>query len=266
MPPMAILVIMISSSAAQAAIQLPGGDLFANGTFEFTWGSSGSTRIDPALYVGGNAAFPSGFDQTFVPPDNVTAATGLGYGYSISDLGTDTARITYRITNNTDTSWHNLRFIGDVSGDTFDTQMEIVNAAGATGTPGEASRFGVDDFFTGDLFLNDVVTLGQLDNANHCASACQAEGALQWDLDVLGQGKVWEIGVSLSQAGVKQSERLLEFTLTDFNGDALNPAQVLTYSGTATVVPVPGSLLLFSAGLAGLAALRPVRRSGSTNK
>ena len=252
-------------TSAQAAVVLPSGDTFLNGTFEFTWGSNGAARIDPALYVGGNAAFPTGLDQTFVPPDGVIASTGLGFDYLISGFGTGAAHITYRIANHTDTSWHNLRFIGDVSGGTFDVQKELVTAIGAGGGAGEATRFGIDDFFTGDLFLNDVLNNGQLDNTDHCQGACEAEGALQWQLDVLGQGETWQIDVLLSDMGATQAQRRLEFALTDGAGVMLDPEQALTYSGIASVssVPLPPSLLLFGAGCAALARMS---HSGASRK
>ena len=237
------------SGAANAAIVLPNGDNFLNGTIEFKWASNGSARIDPALYIGGNADFPTGLDTVFLPPANVAAGTGIDFGYSISGLGTGTARITYRISNNTGTEWRNLRFIGDVSGDIFDTQMELASVKGAGGGAGDPARFGIDDFIQGNLFLDDVLNKGELDNANHCLGACESEGALQWNLDALGQGKVWKIDVLLSELGVVQSQRWLEFELTDAGGAVLDPRQMLTYSGTATVVPLPPSLLMFGAAL-----------------
>lgn len=185
----------------------------------------------------------------FLPPGNVGAATGLEFGYSISGLGTDTARITYRLANNTGTEWRNLRFIGDVSGDTFDAQMELAKVAGAGGGAGDPARFGIDDFLTGNLFLDDVQNKGELDNANHCLGACESEGALQWNLDALGQGAVWEIDILLSQSGITQSQRWLEFALTDADGAVLDPQQVLSYSGSAVLVPLPPGLLMFSAAL-----------------
>ena len=193
-------------TSAQAAVVLPTGDTFLNGTFEFTWASNVAARIDPALYVGGNAAFPSGLDQTFVPPDGVIASTGLAFDYLVSGFGTGTGRITYRVAKHTDTSWHNLPFIGDVSGDTFDAHKEFVAALGAAGGAGEATRFGIADFFTGDLLSSDVLNNGQLDDSDHCQGACEAEGALQWQLDVLGQGETWQIDVLLSDIGATQAQ------------------------------------------------------------
>ena len=239
----------VGSGTANAAIVLPNGDNFLNGTIEFKWASNGSARIDPALYIGGNADFPIGLDTVFLPPGEVTAGTGLDFGYSVSGVGTGTARVTYRIGNNTGTEWRNLRFIGDVSGDIFDAQMELASVKGAGGGAGNPARFGIDDFHKGDLFLNDVQSKGELDNANHCLGACESEGALQWNLDALGQGKVWEIDVLLSELGVTQSQLWLEFELTDTVGAVLDPRQVLTYSGSAVVVPLPPSLLMFGAAL-----------------
>ena len=80
---------------------------------------------------------------------------------------------------------------------------------------------------------------------------------MQWQLDVLGQGETWQIDVLLSDIGVTQAQRRLEFALTDGAGVMLDPEQTLTYSGIASVssVPLPPSLLLFGAGCAVLARI-----------
>jgi hypothetical protein len=127
--------------------------------------------------------------------------------------------------------------------------MELASVHGASGGNGDPARFGIDDFLTGNLFLDDVLNKGELDNSDHCLGACESEGALQWNLDALAQGKVWEIDVLLSELGVTQSQRWLEFALTDAGGAVLDPQQVLSYSGTAVVVPLPPSLMVFSAAL-----------------
>lgn len=247
---------LVFGSAVQAALTLPGGDNFQNGTFEFGWGEQGSARIDPALYVGGNTDFPTGLDTVFLPAGDVSGNTGLTFDYDISGLGTGTIAITYSILNNTATDWHNLRFIGDVSGDTFDTRMEHAAVVGAGGGADDPVRFGIDDFFAGDLFLNDILNQGQLDGVDHCAGPCEAEGALQWDLAQLGQGQTWVIAILLSDSGEMNSERAIAFTLTDAGGIVLDPAQVLSFSGAATVVPLPASQLLLASATLALALWR----------
>lgn len=250
----AAAIALLGAGATQASVELPDGDTFFNGTLAFTYGANGAARIDPALYVGGNAAFPTGLDTAFLPVDSVTAGTGLGYAYSVSGFGSGEARVTYRIVNQTGTGWRNLRFIADVSGDLFDANQEVVTLKGLAGTPGEAARFGIDDAVAGNLFLNDMLVEGQLDHTDHCAGPCAAEGALQWDLAALENGEIWEISVMLSDTGSAVSERMLEFALTDGAGTPLEPGQVLSFSGTAavTAVPLPGAALLFGAGLLGL--------------
>lgn len=228
--------------AAPGALILPGGDNFLNGSFEFEWGIYGAARIDPALYVGGNAAFPTGLDEMFLPPEGVAAATGLVFDYHYSGDGTGALQIVYQIANTTGTTWHDLRFIGDVSGDPFDSFAEVVGVMGPGGGTGDPHRYGIDDYYLGDLFTSDILNDGNLDNADLCGAApCDAEAALQWNLATLADGQIWEIAITLSDLGMQTSQRWIEFDLV---GDTL------TFSGTATVVPLPASLFLLGGALA----------------
>jgi hypothetical protein len=237
-------------SPAQAAVTLPSGDTFLNGTLEFSWASNGSARIDPALYVGGDENFPTGLDTVYLPPGNVTAGTGLQFDYSIAGMGTDQFSINYRIMNDTGKDWHNLRFIADVSGDPFDPLKEIPSVNWPAAVPGDPDNSGVDDFFAGDLFVVDILNDGDLDGIDHCGGvACEAEGALQWNLAILSDGAFWNIDILLSDAGASLSDRWIAFDLADAAGVVLAPAETLMFSGTATTVPVPASVFLVGGAL-----------------
>ena len=49
-----------ATGAAHAAVTLPSGDAFLDGTLEFFYADNGSARIDPALYVDSNELFAPG--------------------------------------------------------------------------------------------------------------------------------------------------------------------------------------------------------------
>ncbi|MEQ8230412.1 MAG: hypothetical protein RLW61_08750 [Gammaproteobacteria bacterium] len=249
-----------ATSAAQAVVTLPAGDIYLDGTLEFLYAEDGSARIDAALYVDSNETFgPGALAEVYAPPGGVTAATGLGFDYAYEGSGNDTLRVAYTISNDTGVAWTGLRFLADVSGDPFDLPIEVASVHGTAVAPGDPQAWGIDDFYTGDLFVSDFLGAGLLDNSNGCGNvACAAEGALQWNLDALAPGERWVITVLLSDAGVTNANRWLEFALHDGSPTG----EVLTFSGQAVVVPLPGVAWLF----AGLAPLVLARRRVRTRR
>jgi len=242
-------------AVTQATMTLPFGDIFLNGTLDFHYAADGSARIDPVLYVDSNETFgPGALATVFAPPDTVTGATGLDYTYSVTGVGTDALEMTYAIGNQTGLTWTGLRFFVDVSGDPFDDLLEIpIIEVGSTDSSDPAG-WGVDDFLGGDLFLTDILNAAKLDGENHCAgAACAAEGGLEWDLDALPSGKTWLISVRLSDDGSTLGNVALRMQLADGVGAALD-GQLLSVSGRAVVVPLPGALLLMLAALPTLVA------------
>ena len=169
--------------------------------------------------------------------------------------------MTYAIGNQTGITWTGLRFFVDVSGDPFDDLLEIpVIEVGITDS-GDPVGWGADDFVAGDLFLTDILSAAKLDGENHCAgAACAAEGGLQWDLDALPNGQTWLVRVRLSDDGSTLGKVALRMQLANGLGTALD-GQVLSVSGSAVVVPLPGALLLMLGALSLLAGNRLERRA-----
>ena len=234
-------------SVPQAAVTLPSGDSFQDGTLEFLYAANGSARIDPALYVDSNELFgPGALGEVYATPTGAEFATGLVFDYAFSGIGTDTMTITYGITNETGLTWTGLRFLADVSGDPFDSLLELASVRGAPLTPADPVAWGIDDFDTGNLYINDILGAGQLDNSDGCGGvACAAEGALQWNLEQLADGQRWVITVQLSDAGLVGSQRWLEFALDDGGPTG----EVLSFSGQAVVVPLPAAAWLLLGGM-----------------
>jgi len=255
----ALLVCM--TSAAQSAVTLPSGDSLQDGTFEFLYGEQGSARIDPALYVDSNELFgPGALAEVYATPVGAEFATGLAFDYAYSGVGTDTMTIVYGITNATGLTWTGLRFLADVSGNPFDGLLELASVRGAPLTTADPAAWGIDDFATGNLYINDILGAGQLDNSDGCGGvACAAEGALQWNLDQLADGQRWVITVQLSEAGLVGSQRWLEFALDDGGPTG----EVLSFSGQATVVPLPAAAWLLLSAVPLLAVRRRAGRSAS---
>lgn len=242
-------------ATTQATMTLPFGDIFLNGTLDFRYATDGAARIDPVLYVDSNETFgPGALATVFAPPDTVTGATGLDYSYSFTGAGTGALEMTYAIGNQTGITWTGLRFFVDVSGDPFDDLLEIPVIEVGTTDSGDPVGWGADDFVAGDLFLNDILSAAKLDGENHCAgAACAAEGGLQWDLDALPNGQTWLVRVRLSDDGSTLGKVVLRMQLANGLGTALD-GQVLSVSGSAVVVPLPGALLLMLGALSTLVA------------
>lgn len=250
--PAALALALAAGPAAAAVTFETGDDFYLSGKFDLNYADAGFAGVEPAVYVGGNEEFgPSFLDTLFLPLDDIET-TGLIFDYTASGAGSAQFLATYRISNTTGQAWRNLRFFADVFADPGEDTLHDASAVFGAKAPGDPDHFGIDDVETGDLFTTDIQGDSQLDNTDQCgAGTCKAEVALQWDLDTLPDGQSWVIQVLFADDGTRISERYLSVRLTDAGGVVLDPAQVLTVSGKAslTPVPLPAAGWLLGAGL-----------------
>ncbi|MEC9341351.1 MAG: VPLPA-CTERM sorting domain-containing protein [Pseudomonadota bacterium] len=240
-------------SPANAAVTLPGGDIFLSGAFQdIEYGATGLIpQLVPWLYVGSFGFLP--FDVTESPTKTATT-TDLTYEYSISGLGTGLTTISYTFGNTGSVSATDVSFIVHVNPDgsgTFDDFATVVPMPWSSPVPSsEPAAYQVADWFEDKFSLNG--TNRRLDNTDSCAGRCDVEFALQWDLAELAPGMLWQVNVGLSDDGQTISSRYLEAVSADSDGTAL------TFSGNASVVPLPASIWFLGTGL--LAMLGVSRR------
>lgn len=224
---------------AMAVVTLPGGDIYLNGEFEqVNYGSSGLGYVTPFLYVGDLASTES--------PANTAATTLLSYQYLVSGLGSNQMQIHYSLTNNDPDPFDDLRFIvnvqADGSGSFSDNWFSQWGAKGS----GDPDNRQIADFFALDLPASIVANNG-LNNSENCALPCDVDMALQWNLDSLLPGQTWSLLIALSDDGSAISSRFLRAASAD-----LGNSSQLTFSGTASVVPIPGALVLMGSAVLGL--------------
>jgi hypothetical protein len=226
---------------ARAAVTLPGGDTLLNGGFdEINYGDTGLAYVTPFLYTGDLAVTES--------PSDTANTTDLTYGYSFSGLGSPLTTIRYTIGNTGPATFSDLRFIVDVQPDgsgSFNDQRVIVPNPWAAAAAGDPDQYQVADFISDDL-SGDIVLNNGLDGSDTCGGNCDVEFALQWNLAQILPGEIWNIVVGLSDDGQSLSSRYLQAVSVD----TLNTE--LTFSGQASVVPLPASFVFMASALAGL--------------
>ena len=237
---------------AHSAVTLPGGDTLLNGGFdEINYGATGLAYVTPFLYTGDLAVTES-------PVDTATT-TSLSYDYSVTGLGSSLTTIRYTIGNAGPATFSDLRFIVDVQPDgsgSFNDQRVIVPNPWAAATAGDPDQYQVADFFTDNL-SSDLVFNNGLNGSDTCGGNCDVEFALQWNLAQILPGEIWSIVVGLSDDAQCLSSRYLQAVSVD------TPNTALTFSGQASVVPLPASFVFMASALAGLFGFSRRRREGA---
>lgn len=243
-----VLGLALLPCAVPAAVTLPGGDVYLDGSFVgIGYGATGAAYMSPYLYVGELASTES--------PQSTGATTNLSYGYSLSGLGSPTFEVTYVLTNDDPvTTFTDLRFIVNVqpdgSGSYNDQATEVPHPWGAA-APGDPSQFQIATY--DDNLYIQIPTNNGLDSTDTCGGTCDVDFGLQWNVPQLAPGEQWMISVALSDDGTSLSSRYLQA----ISADTANTA--LTFSGSAVVVPLPPAFGLLLAGVAALGRIGKAR-------
>lgn len=246
--------------SAQAAVTMPGGDIFLTGELDdIKYGSAGNVDGAALLYI-------SQLGGTLKPNDQVQGVPELSYSYSISGLGTNLLTAEYRIANagSSIKTWTDLRFafLAQPDGDPVNFIDSVTETWGAkqVGDPDKRQSQSWDGTAEGSLIdiwrkANGGPGADGAAVAVGCTAGCDAELGLQWNLATLNPGDTFVIRVGLSDNGQHLSSRYFTTTGAGFN-------ESLTLSGVASVVSVPEAqtwAMLF-AGLGVLGAVSRRRR------
>jgi hypothetical protein len=246
---------MCPASSAMGAVIL--GTDWGDGSFtDVAYGSpsTGLAYVTPFLYAGGLLDSPTIIDTT----------TLLSYGYSVSGEGTNRMEVTYSISNddvvNISDTFGELRFIVDVDPNGnlgadplgFNDTPSVQWGAASSGDP-DQYQVAEFDFITG--LQDSIYSNNGLNGTDTCpGGVCDVEFGLQWNLTSLAPGQTWNITIGLADDGSILSTRYLQATSAD------GPDTTLTFSGVATVVPVPASIYLLGSGLMALLGIGRRRR------
>ena len=234
-----LALLMAPAGSALGAVTLPGGDLWLNGDFdEINYGVTGLAYVKPFIFVGELAATDK--------PSDVDAVTNLDYGYQFSGLGTSMLTVTYLITNNDAAAFSDLRFMVDVQADGSDSWNDVATVVWPAQGTGGPDHYQVEDWFLVDL-PTEIIANNGLNDTDACGGlTCDVDFGLQWNLASIAPGQTWQIVVGLSDDGSTLSNRFLQAT----SADTMNTE--LTFSGNASVIPLPAAAWLFGSGLLGL--------------
>lgn len=243
---------LIWATPAPAAFNLPGGDVWLDGSFQgFTYGFAGVANLTPRLYVGE-------LGETLPPFDQILG-TGLEFSYAPPVFGASVLTVTYTLTNNDFDAWHDLRFFLDLKAKGQAGSLDTGAATGFGIPPkaGEPDQFRIFDFdAAGDKPLQLIEAGNALNgtSAAACAVGCYTDLALQWNLAELAVGNTWQITATLvDNPALVGGGRYLSATSLGSDGSQI-------FFGSVQPVPEPETYLMLLAGL-GLVAWRLGRRA-----
>lgn len=242
---------LLSATPALADFNLPGGDVWLDGSFQgMTYGLAGLANLTPRLYVGELG--------TTLPPFDQVLGTGLEFSYAPPAFGASVLTVSYSLTNNDFDAWHDLRFFLDLKakGQAGALDVGAAQGFGAAPAPGEPDQFRIFDFdAAGDKPLQLIESGNTLNgtSAAACATGCYTDLALQWNLAELAVGGTWQINATLvDNPALVTGGRYLSASSLGSDG-----TQVVF--GSVQLVPEPETYAMLLAGL-GLLVWRAARR------
>lgn len=261
---------MLRTAAAVAALACAAGAQANMGTTE-TSATGGFMGLTYGPTDGGNVfqfspfLFIEGLGGPKAPTETVVLNPALSFSYAVSGAGTDLFTITYTITNKNAPAFNNLRLWAFVNpdGDQVDYLDRLGEAWGAKGAKDPVARealaftYNPLDNLPSRAIINGGLTDGAPSAECTAAAGCDGVFALQWNADALAAGESFVVKIGLSDSGKTLSSRYLTAT------SVVDPATVLTFSGTSEItpaVPEPSQLALLLAGLGALVAVSRRRR------
>lgn len=235
-PVRGLLLALLAAAPAQAIVVQP---FSAGGSYLRPAGDPPSFQIGSGGFVEEIAAF-------------LVGGPGLTLSFS-SALSADATDLTlrYEVTN-TGAAASALTFVSFVDAEIDETTNTFFNEYGETeGAPASGQGWEIDEpgYLFGDIY--DNAQAGALDGVNAVGAAApdDVSMALSFAIPALLPGQTARFEFLLSEDG----DSIGAFLLRQRDTDAASTT-VITYSGIASIVPEPGTLLLLAAGVAGLAA------------
>ena len=242
------------------ALAITGASFSESGTYQRPAGEPGSFRIGSGGLVEEIEAFLAGPGDALAaqlsqqPPP---AGLSLAFRSELSPDGTD-LRLVYDVTNIGTEMLASLTFVSFIDAEIDETLNTFFNEfAETTGALAPGQSFEVDEpgFAFGDIFAN--ARRASLDGTNAVPASApdDVSMALSFTVADLAPGQIARFVLMLSEDG----DSLGSFAIRHRDSDPRSDT-VITFSGTASIVPEPGTAALLALGAATLALRR--RRAG----